>query len=286
MRILLLGGGGMAGSMIAAYMRRNTAHELIATVRPGSAEAVKGPAFQGLRVIELDVRDLKAVEDAVRLTKPDVLVNAAGILNQHAEDHPLDAYLVNGMLPHWLANLADREGARLLHISSDCVFSGERGRYSESDKPDGRSVYAKSKALGEVKDGRHLTIRTSIIGPDSKPHGIGLLQWFLAQKGTVAGYRNVLWNGVTTLELAKTIDRLLGHPEASGLMHLTASEIVSKHELLGMMRAAFDRNDIEIVPSDEPVIDRTLVVTRDDLHVRPAPYAQMLAELHRWMNRS
>ncbi len=288
MRILLLGGNGMAGRLIATYLARLTRHEVTVTVRKaGQAASTNGwPALEGLGigVRELDVRQFAEVAAAVAETSPDVIINAVGVLNHRAEDYPLDAYTVNGLLPHWLRHLGDRENARLLHISSDCVFSGSRGNYREDDEPDGKTVYARSKALGEVRDSRHLTIRTSIIGPDVKPQGIGLMQWFLYRQGEVKGFRNVLWNGVTTLELAKTVLWLLDHPKAGGLIHLTASEKISKHDLLHLIKETFDKHDVSIVPDDGPVIDRTLAVTRNDVNCRPQfSYPEMLTQLRQWM---
>jgi dTDP-4-dehydrorhamnose reductase len=286
MRIVLLGGNGMAGHMLAAYLKRNTVHEIIATVRPRSSsiESHTSEALEGLQVLELDVRSLEATGQLIEKTSPDVILNAVGILNQQAEIHPLDAYRVNGLLPHWLRHKADLMGARLIHISSDCVFSGMRGGYREEDAPDGVSVYARSKAFGELRNTRHLTIRTSIIGPDNKPDGIGLMQWFLVQQGEVRGYRRVLWNGVTTLELAKSVEWLLGRPGLAGLVHLTAPEKVSKHDLLYLMGSTFDKSDVTILPDLEPVIDRTLVRTREDFDYRTMNYAEMLGELRKWMD--
>lgn len=282
MKILLLGGYGMAGHMVASYLRNRPDAELVVTVRSQAVSNRTLKALDGLQVRELDVRSFEAVEDLVRECGPDVIVNAVGILNHHAEDRPLEAYRVNGLLPHWLRHLGDRLGARLVHISSDCVFSGERGRYRETDEPDGKTVYARSKALGEVRDGKHVTIRTSIIGPDDKPTGIGLMKWFLAQEGEVYGYRNVLWNGVTTLELAKAVEWLIRKPEVGGLVHLTAPEIVSKHELLLLIQEQFDKRNVAVVPADEPAIDRTLVATRSDFGYRSPHYAEMLKELREW----
>ena len=284
MKILLLGGYGMAGHMVASYLKTGTDADVVVAVRSRSVSNRTLKALDGLQVRELDVRSFEAVEDLVRACGPDIIVNAVGILNHHAEDRPLDAYRVNGLLPHWLRHLGDRYGARLVHISSDCVFSGERGRYAETDEPDGTTVYARSKALGEVRDRSHVTIRTSIIGPDDKPSGIGLMKWFLSCEGEVRGYRSVLWNGVTTLELAKAIAWLIRRPEVGGLVHLTAPETVSKHELLLLMQERFDKRNVTVVPADEPVIDRTLAATRSDFDYRPPRYAEMLEELHGWMS--
>lgn len=308
MRTLVLGGGGMAGHVIAAYLLKRAGHEVTATVRTAgdipvvrqvcgagggvqadaSGSRAEGAAAAGrepaLDVRVLDVRRFEQVADLVAEVRPDIIVNAVGILNRQAEDYPLDAYLVNGLLPHWLRHLCKREEARLIHISSDCVFLGDRGGYAEEERPDGVTVYARSKALGEIADPACLTLRTSIIGPELRSHGIGLLKWFLGSTGSVQGYVNVFWNGVTTLELAKAVVWAIGHPEVGGIVHLTAPEAVSKHELLGLFAEAFDRRDIVVVPEAEPAIDRTLAPTKSGFGYRPPAYPQMLAELRRWMD--
>lgn len=273
----------MAGHVLAAYLRREAGHEVTATVRPGrTAEAWLRRAPQDIAIRELDARDLAAAEELIAVERPQAIVNAIGVLNAQAESRPLDAYAINGLLPHWLAHAAEQVGARLVHVSSDCVFSGSRGGYGEEEPPDGHTVYARSKALGEVRRAGHLTVRTSIIGPEIREGGIGLMGWFLGQIGTVSGYVNVPWNGVTTLELAKAIAWALERPGIGGLVHLTAPEPISKHDLLGLIAEIYDKNDAEIVPSAEPVIDRTLLPTRTAFAYRPPDYRTMLRELRDW----
>lgn len=284
MRILLLGGNGMAGHLLASYLRWNAGHEVTATVRPGKREepALRRALPPDVAVRELDARDMQAVAELVREERPQAIVNAIGVLNAQAEARPTDAYALNGLLPHWLAHLAEQSGARLVHVSSDCVFSGNRGGYGENEQPDGDTVYARSKAMGEVRHAPHLTLRTSIIGPEIRAGGIGLMGWFLSQKGTVQGYVNVPWNGVTTLELAKAAAWALEHPEVSGLVHLTAPEPISKHDLLRLMAELYGKNDVTVEPAAEPAIDRTLLPTRSPFAYRPPGFRTMLRELREW----
>lgn len=275
MNMLVIGGHGMAGHMLVRYFRRLASGvQVIQTVR-------RLTGADSERLLEAD--DFEAVLRMVKGERPDIIVNAAGVLNQDAEERPMAAYSVNGMLPHWLRHAADVIDSRLIHISSDCVFSGSRGGYTETDRPDGTSVYARSKALGEVTDARHLTIRTSIIGPEIRPAGIGLLYWFLRQSDPVKGYAQVMWNGVTTLELAKAVEYAARNPRVGGLVHLTAPEPVSKLELLRLFAEVFDRRGIVIEPSEDPRIDRTLTATRTDWRYEAQPYPAMLEELARWM---
>lgn len=277
MKLLVIGGNGMAGHMLIRYFKAS---------RPEYEVAYTTRKEDGAGSLPLDAEDFPAVASLAEAVRPDVIINAVGVLNEDAEANPLKAYRVNGLLPHWLRHAADRIGARVVHISSDCVFSGSRGFYTESDNPDGTSVYARSKALGEMVYGRHLTIRTSIIGPEIRDNGIGLLKWFLSQSGTVKGYANVFWNGVTTLELAKAIDYAIDRPEIGGLVHLTASESVNKLTLILLFQAAFEVEGVRIVSDDKISIDRTLLSTRRDWKFPTTGYIPMLNELSQWMERT
>ncbi|MGN7763409.1 dTDP-4-dehydrorhamnose reductase family protein [Paenibacillus sp. 22594] len=274
MKLLILGGNGMAGHMLADYFRRQGKHHVFHTTRDKS----------DLGGLYIDADDIAGVEKLVEIVSPHCIINALGVLNQFAERDRIGAYHVNGFLPHRLRRSADSIHARLIHISTDCVFEGTRGGYAEDDTPDGTSVYAITKSLGEVREPGHLTIRTSIIGPEIRSSGIGLMEWFLAQKGPVSGYQRVMWNGVTTLELAKAIDSLLDS-EISGLIHLAHPQPVSKYELLRHMQAAFGKEDAEIIPESGHIQDRTLISTRTDVQVQLPSYPEMLAELAAWMKR-
>jgi dTDP-4-dehydrorhamnose reductase len=274
MKLLVLGGNGMAGHMLVDYFRRQGKHNVFHTTRDK----------KDLSGLYVDADDIAGVEKLIDIVSPHCIINAMGVLNQFAERDKIGAYHVNGFLPHRLRRVADAVHARLIHISTDCVFEGTRGGYTEEDRPDGTSVYAITKSLGEVREPGHLTIRTSIIGPEIRSGGIGLMEWFLAQSGQVSGYSRVMWNGVTTLELAKAVDSLIDS-SVSGLIHLAHPEPVSKYELLKHIRSAFDKRDVEIVPEDMYVQDRTLQSTRSDF-IWPFPsYAVMLTELAEWLNQ-
>jgi dTDP-4-dehydrorhamnose reductase len=275
LKLLIIGGNGMAGSVMVEYFRQQPGYEVIFTTRDKNSP---GSLF-------LDATDFKAVEFLVNEEKPQIIINCTGLLNQKAEEHYQDAIKVNGVLPHHLAKLADYSGAKLIHISTDCVFSGDKGSYTEDDHTDGQSVYALTKALGEVRDARHLTIRTSIIGPEKRPEGIGLFKWFMEQTGMVKGYQNVFWNGVTTLELAKFTEACI-REGVTGLYHLTSSETVSKYELLKMIQAEFIKEDVSIIPDTAIKLDRTLRNTRTDIQYIVPGYPEMLSEMHAWMNKN
>ncbi|MWV46844.1 sugar nucleotide-binding protein [Paenibacillus sp. HJL G12] len=273
MKLLILGGNGMAGHMLVDYFQRQGKHQVFYTTRD---QRSPGGLF-------LDVSESCMVEKVLEIVRPDIVINAIGVLNQFAEEDRINAYHVNGFLPHRLRRAADVLGSRLIHISTDCVFEGTTGGYEEDDEPDGTSTYALTKALGEVRAPGHLTIRTSIIGPENRSHGIGLMHWFMSQKGAVSGYRNVLWNGVTTLELAKAIDELMCS-SVSGLMHLAHPVPISKHDLLLLFQEIWKVHAVTVEPAEYPKQDRTLVSSRTDVHYNVPHYRDMLKELERWMN--
>lgn len=315
MNILILGGNGMAGHVLVDHFRGRPDCTVHYTSRdPRDHDACRLEATNPAEVDQLLVR-----------LQPDYVINAIGILNQKAEEHPGEARIVNSLLPHRIAASLDAlgYGGKLVHISTDCVFSGEideadiphphgrsgssdeideadipagssdeineaaipagrRGRYTEKSIPDGTSVYARTKAAGEVISEHHLTIRTSIIGPEIRQGGIGLFDWFMRQRGTISGYTRVLWNGVTTVQLAKAIEGMIEH-NVNGLYHLTAPDIISKHDLLHLIAEIFEKDDVRILSADEPRLDRTLASTRKDYVAQVPPYREMLTELRDWM---
>lgn len=274
-KLLIFGGQGMLGHLLVRYFGECSSYHVQYTTR--DKQDPKG--------LYVDARDSVLVDKVIEAVAPNVIVNCLGILNQFAEANPQEAYWVNGLLPHRIREAVERVGGKLIHISTDCVFSGNRGDYKENDQPEGTTIYARSKALGEVTGGQHLTIRTSIIGPEIRTQGIGLLQWFLQQQGIVKGYTHVMWNGVTTLELAKAIHHAIEHP-FSGLLQLTAPQKISKYELLHLFQHAFDKRDVSIISDEEIRLDRTLINTRDDFTFEVSAYPIMLKQLADWMRSS
>ena len=211
-RILILGAGGMAGHVMAEYLAQKPEYEVIRCARRAATPDT----------ILLDVTEFSHVEDVLGEQRPDIVINCVGMLIQTSRDRLDQAILINSYLPHFLSRLGIKlkYGFRLIHISTDCVFSGDRGGYAEDDFRDGDTPYARTKALGEVINDRDLTLRTSIIGPELKQNGTGLLHWFLMQKGEIKGFTSAYWSGVTTLELAKVVDDCIAHA-ITGLVNLT-----------------------------------------------------------------
>ncbi|MBP0724451.1 SDR family oxidoreductase [Bacillus sp. RG28] len=273
MRILVLGGNGMAGHIISNYLHSNLTNDLYYSLRSSSKD---------VRAVTLDLTDDKSTYNCLKTIKPDIVINAAGILNNDAAERLKESIYINSLLPHKLANYGDELGFQLIHISTDCVFSGLKGSYVEADRKDGTSIYAITKNLGEVNDPKHVTIRTSIIGPELRKQGIGLFHWFMKQSGTIQGYQGVLWNGVTTIELAKAIIWVIQN-KLSGLVHLTGRNRISKYDLLLLFKEVFKMDDIEISPTRTEKSDKTLVNTRNDFSYIAQDYKSMIIELKEWI---
>ncbi len=275
MKVFIFGSRGMLGHVMSDYFIKNTNYEVFTSSRINENRQ---------NHYRLDVLDTGKVYQALDETKPQVIINCIGILNKHADEKRIEAFEVNGVFPHRLAKWADAHQAKVVQISTDCVFDGKRGNYTETDKPNGTSSYALSKRLGELKNTKHITIRTSIIGPELKQNGIGLFAWFMRQTGIVYGYKNARWNGVTTLQLAKATHALI-ESNLSGLFHITAPNSISKYELLKLFQSIFQKNDVTIIPVDKPIIDRTLKNTRTDFSFEIPDYKTMLTEMKDWMDR-
>lgn len=214
------------------------------------------------RVFHADATDVERLRTILRETRPDAVVNCVGIVKQlAAAKDPIPSIEINSLLPHRLAAECRTAGARLVHISTDCVFSGKRGMYTEEDAPDAEDLYGRSKLLGEVTGERAITLRTSIIGRELHATS-GLVEWFLSRRGATAdGYTRAIFSGLTTAELARVIANVLEHhPGLSGLWHVSA-EPIAKLELLQLLNDAY-RANVTIRPSDTVTIDRSLDSTR------------------------
>lgn len=247
MKVLVLGGDGMLGHELYRELRDH--HETRVTLRRGSAEA---HVFAGV-----EARGSRRIEEVIAQFRPAAVVNCIGIVKQRPESEDAIASIeVNALLPHRVAAACRAGGARVIHLSTDCVFSGARGAYREEDLPDPVDLYGRSKLLGEIAGEGALTLRTSMIGLGGSRKS-GLVDWFLAQQGRVQGYRKAVFSGLTTRALARVIRLLIEkHPAASGLYHVSAAPI-SKYDLLVALRERLARS-IDIVPADEPRIDRSL----------------------------
>jgi dTDP-4-dehydrorhamnose reductase len=276
--VLVLGGSGMLGHELWRTCAER--FDAYATVR---SDEPSGPVTEVLdagRILAgVRAEEPRTIARALDETQADAVVNCIGIVKQAVDDAE-PAIRVNALFPHQLAAACRERGARLIHISTDCVFSGERGGYAESDLPDPVDTYGRSKLLGEPAMPRALTIRTSMIGRElATSHG--LLEWFLAQSGgSVRGFTAAVFSGPTTPVLSRAIaDLIERHPERQGLWHVSA-EPIAKHDLLLQLRDTFEL-DVEIEPDDSVVIDRSLDSSRfrEATGWEPPSWPEMVAEL-------
>ena len=272
-KVLILGAAGMAGHIITAYLKNTSSYDVITVARENQLFI---PDFQ------LDVTNFDELSKVIKQTHPAFIINCIGILNRDAEDNIDKAILINAYLPHYLETITKHTSTQLIHISTDCVFSGTGGNYKESDVKDGKGYYAQSKALGEVINDKDLTIRTSIIGPELKNNGIGLLGWFLKQSGEVRGYTQAIWSGVTTLELAKYIYSYLQGSRLSGILHLTNNRPISKFDLLEIIKKVYQLNAISVVPYADYQSNKSFINTRVDVNYTVPDYQVMIEELKNW----
>ncbi|PPZ90576.1 NAD(P)-dependent oxidoreductase [Cloacibacterium normanense] len=245
-RILIIGATGMLGHMVHKYFEGLENYELFNSV-------YRNPLND--KSIVCNVKDQNAVKKLFEQTKPDVVINCVGALVQESQNNPASAIYLNALFPYVLRDLSNICGAKLIHISTDCVFSGIKGAYGEDDFRDSDDVYGRSKALGEILDAFHCTLRTSIIGPELKD-GTGLFHWFMKQEGEVKGYTHAFWGGVTTLELAKAIEKAIKY-ELNGVFQVTNGSKISKFDLLSLFNQ-YKVNPTRIVPFENYTVDKSL----------------------------
>jgi dTDP-4-dehydrorhamnose reductase len=261
MNVLVLGVSGMLGSMVFRLLGERPDWRVTGTAR---SPAVRARFADGADIrTDVAVDDLAGLAGLLAEVRPEVVINCIGVVKQAAASHdPLLALPINALFPHQLARLCGLGGIRLVHISTDCVFSGRTGSYRESDVPDAEDLYGRSKLLGEVDAPNAITLRTSIVGPEpSGAHGFGLLEWFLRQPGPVKGYARAIFSGLTTDELTRVIaDFVIPRPELSGVYQVSAAPI-SKFDLLHLFAAAYGRT-FAIEPDETLVIDRSLDSSR------------------------
>jgi len=237
-RILVLGSTGMLGHKVVERLRGKF----------DSVIGVSRPAF--------DVANESSVRDVLSLFHPDVVFNCVGLIKQR-EQNPELSKIVNAQFPRSLQKLCAEQGSYLIHFSTDCVFSGKKGMYTENDATDPVDVYGATKALGEIETGNCLTIRTSIIGRERNNHR-GLLEWFLKQQGIVLGYTNAIFSGVTTTYLSDTIGILLKQNKRLTGLYQIASPAISKYGLLRFFQSTYGKKDVQIIPTDAEPCDRSL----------------------------
>ncbi len=271
-KILVLGSTGMAGHLITLYFKEQGYDVTAYTKRPFPyTKNIIGNAFE-----------TKTFKCILLEGEYDVIINCIGILKQAADDNKSIAVYLNSYLPHLIADTLFKTKTKLIHMSTDCVFKGNSGPYYEDSLRDGLSFYDRSKALGEVEDKKNLTFRNSIIGPDINENGIGLFNWFMRQEGDINGYTRAIWTGVTTLTLAKAIEKAI-EEDLCGLYNLVNNRSISKYELLCLFNKYFRNDKITINKSDSLKLDKSLRHKRNDFSFVVPSYEDMVIEMRDWI---
>lgn len=272
MKFLILGCNGMVGHVPALYFKEQ-------------GHFVVGYDEESSQFVPCEVGsfyDLKRIEKVVCAGEFDAIVNCTAIINQDAEKDKAEAAFINTFLPHYLEKITSGTNTIVVHRSTDCIYSGNKGQYTTQDIPDGTSYYAKTKVLGELINEKDITIRTSLIGPETESNGTGLFNWFYNQKGDVNGFANSIWTGLTTIEFAKEIEYLV-KKKAHGLFQCVPAYAISKYELLKMFEYCFpgERNIIKI---DNDRVDKSLIPTLCGYDLIIPGYERQLSDMARWIN--
>jgi dTDP-4-dehydrorhamnose reductase len=277
-KVLVLGATGMLGHAVLGYFIERGRHSVAGTVRSASRRSLLPDGLQQYVVCGVDVENIDSVSQAFADIRPAIVINCIGLIKQLAgAEDVLSALPINSLLPHRLARLCAIFGARLIHISTDCVFSGEKGMYREDDHSDARDLYGRSKFLGEVDYPHAITLRTSIIGHElDSAHG--LVEWFLSQKAGVLGYTKAVFSGLTTVELARVIhDFVVPRTELHGVYHVSV-DAIDKCTLLRQLAQVYGKA-IDITPDDKIMLDRSLDSTRfrQATGYRPPAWLELIA---------
>ena len=260
-KILIIGCSGMLGNTLVRYFLDNPNFIVRGTVRTDAAASLLPSNVRDSIFVGIDADNLGAIDELLESFRPDVVINCVGVVKQlSSANDPLVSLPINSLFPHRLARVCASSGSRLIHISTDCVFTGSKGMYCESDMPDARDMYGISKFLGEVDYPNAVTLRTSIIGHELSGTR-SLVDWFLSQQKSVLGYKNAIFSGLPTIELAKVISRyVIPNPQLTGTYHVSA-EPINKYELLKIIAEVY-RKEIQIVNDIDVKIDRSLDSSR------------------------
>ena len=268
-KVLVLGSTGLIGHQVFNYLQCNGQYELY--------NFAYRKTLHDDTVI-LDARNEKKYLEKIRDVAPDFIINCVGILINGANKNPENAIFLNAYMPHRLARLADDINAKLIHISTDCVFSGNKDTaYIEADSKDGSGIYSKTKGVGEVINENHLTLRTSVVGPELKSDGEELFHWFMGQSGNISGYTKSIWSGITTIELARAVEWSI-RKGITGLYHVTNNTSISKYDLIKLFRKHTGK-DINISAVDGKKTNKSFTDTRNLLDYKIPSYDQMISDM-------
>lgn len=277
-KLLILGAAGMAGHAAYIYLKETGKYEIATVCHSGKVEAES---------YELDVYDTGRLAQIIEQEKPNVVINCIGILIRGSKSNPSNAIYVNAYFPHKLSEITHSllPNSKVIHISTDCVFSGSEGGYKDSDIKNALDTYGMTKNLGELINDKDLTLRTSIIGPELKKNGEGLMHWIFTQKtaGEINGYQKSIWGGITTLELAKVIDSCI-ESDLTGLYQISNNRSISKYDLVSLIVKEFGL-PIKVNAVEGVVCNKSIVNTeRQDFSFSVSPYDKMVKDIHEFMD--
>lgn len=281
-RVLVLGGTGMLGSTLFRTFSKDPQFVTFGSIRDPSAKQYFASELHDALIPNVHLDGESGLLSVFSKIKPDIVVNCIGIIKQlpSANDY-LESLSINATFPHRLAKYCDATGARLVHFSTDCVFSGKQGRYKEEDFPDAYDLYGRTKYLGEVNYENCITLRTSIIGHELN-RSKSLIDWFLSQSGEVKGFVNAIFSGLPTIEVARVVkDYVIPNSTLNGLFHLSVDPI-NKYELLNLVANVYGKT-IQIIPDDELVIDRSLNSDRfrTATGFKPKPWLDLIKDMYK-----
>lgn len=276
MKVLVLGGFGMAGHMIASYLAEK-GHYVEILARSNRVIDL------GCKVIECDIQNFEHLRNIIHNGEYNAIINAVGVLNKNADNNKEIAVLINSYLPHFLVKETMNLTTKIIQMSTDCVFSGKRGQYKEYDFKDGETFYDRTKALGEIDDTKNITFRCSIVGPDINVNGIGLFNWFMKQSQEVTGYTMSIWTGVTTLVLAQAMEQAILQ-DLSGIYNLVNNTSISKYEMLVLFNKYSKHDALNVLAVEGIKQDKSLINTREDFSFNVPSYDQMFSEMADWIN--
>lgn len=281
MSVLILGASGMLGHKMSQILSKKM--DVVCSFRRDPDKSIKNLVFKNQEIIcGVDANDIRTVISAIESVNPDVVVNCIGIVKQLPEaKDSIQSIKINALFPHQVAKICQEKGIRFIHISTDCVFSGKKGNYLESDFADADDLYGRTKYLGEVDEPGCLTLRTSIVGRELSSSN-GLFEWFFLQKGKqVCGYKKAVFSGLTTNALSEIIcEIILNYPELEGLYHVS-SEQIDKYSLLSLLKEKYGLN-IQIVPDESVICDKSLNCQklREDTGLKIPLWSDMISELY------
>jgi len=267
-KVIILGSTGMLGHLVYHFLDSTNKYDLYNLSFRNKLNS---------KTIIVDILDQQKLSNLINDISPDVIINCVGVLIKGSKENLKNAIYINAYFPHWLKDVCEEIDCRLIHVSTDCVFSGKNGGNDENSIKDATDDYGKTKSLGEFDSINHLCIRTSIIGPELKQNGEGLLHWLFNQQGTIYGFKNVYWSGVTTLELAKVIHFSIEN-NILGLWNVTNGEPISKYDLLQKIIKIFSINKLKLEPDTNKFSNKSLKSNRGIYYKVPS-YDDMLEDL-------